>query len=119
MQEARCPLLHPTLLLWTLSCSLGQRYPALSRAGRQDAAEPSHLNFILRLIIKTSKSATGMDFAEITIVPDALAVLPSLPVAPFARCLHEVLFWVARNRIRLHPKRQRDVARQLRLAERS
>lgn len=97
----------------------GMWYPALSRAGSRDAAEPSHQNFLLGLIIKTSKSATSTDFAEITLARAAPTVHRGLSIAPFARCLHEVLFWMTRNRIRLHPTRRHNVARQLRLAERS
>lgn len=69
------------------------------------------MNVTLRLTIKASKSAPSRDFAEIIIMPDAPALHHSLSVTLVARCLHEVLFWMTRNRIRLHPKSQCKVAR--------
>lgn len=76
--KARHP---PSPTPWVIPLNAQLRYPALSRTGRQDAAESSHLNFMLRLIIKTSKSAASTDFAEITTVPDVPAVHHGLSVA--------------------------------------
>lgn len=98
----------PALLLRT---GPGRQFPVLGRA----ASDPSHLNFILR---QTTKPQNQPPAGRI-VVPDALGARRSLPVALFARCLREVLFWMTRNRIRLHPKRRCHVARQLRLAGRS